>query len=294
MSPKDPVPDESGTTRETVFWAVAILIGLAAFLYDFLRVMLGDVAAAQPIETIHNFQQTMFLIAILGGGTTVGLVAYAVFRFGAGRRPSAVLPDGNRGRYLLTVFVLGMTFLMMTTMFVGASTLAQTDEASAETAAAQHDVDRQLDVRVTGGQWSWRFDVQGMPAGQGERVVVPSETVLETEITSADVVHSFAVQEAGVKKDALPGQVNRAWLVFDHVEGETTVQAGGEAIPADTYLVTCAELCGKGHSKMTATIYVVSPADYEHWVETNGGTVPESFHAEETGGDHEEEADDDH
>ncbi len=293
MTTDEPVPDEKGSGGEAILWSVVILVGLVAFLYDFLRVLLGDIPAAQPIEIVHNFQRTMFLIAILGGGTTVAIVAYAVFRYGAGRRRMAAMPNIGRGRYMLAVFALGMTFLMVTTMFVGASTLAQTDEANADSATAQLDVDRQLDVRVTAGQWFWRFDVDGIPSTQGERVVVPAETVLNTEITSADVIHSFAVQEVGVKKDAFPGQINTAWLLFEHVEGETTIQAGNETVPADTYLVTCAELCGKGHSKMTATIYVVSPEDYGHWAESNDGTVPESFNVEESGDDH-EEADDGH
>jgi heme/copper-type cytochrome/quinol oxidase subunit 2 len=281
------VPDESASRIEVVFWTLVILVGLAAFLYDFLRILLADVPAGQPIEIIHEFQQTMFLIAILGGGIAVGLVALAIFQYGAGNRRAAVPPDVTWGRYAMTVFAIGMTFLMVTTMFVGASTLSRTDEATADEAAEQLDVDRQIDVDVQAGQWFWRYDVDGMEATQGERVVVPAETVVNMEITSADVIHSFAIQELGVKKDAIPGQVNSAWFYVEHVEGETTIQAGGEEIPADAYTVTCAELCGKGHSTMTGTVYVVSPEDYEHWAEANGGTVPESFHVEEgEGGDH--------
>jgi|AntDeeMinimDraft_5_1070356.scaffolds.fasta_scaffold01626_9 cytochrome c oxidase subunit 2 len=294
MSANDGVPDESGSAREAVFWSAVILVGLAAFLYDFLRVILSDVPAAQPIEIIHSFQQTMFLIAILGGGFTVALIAYAIFTYGAGRRAHAFLPDMQRGRFLLAVFAIGMAFLMVTTMFVGASTLAQTDEASADAAAAQLDVDRQLDVRVTASQWFWQFDVDGMPATQGERVVMPAGTVINMETTSADVIHSFAIQELGVKKDALPGQVNDAWFYVETVDGETTIEAGDEQLSADTYTVTCAELCGKGHSKMLATVYVVSPEDYEHWVEENDGEVPESFHIEENGGEHADEDEDEH
>lgn len=287
----DTVPDESGTAREAIFWSIAILVGLAAFLYDFLRVLLREVPAAQPIGIIHDFQQTMFLIAILGGGITVALIAYAIFTFGAGRRTRAFMPDVRRGRFLLAVFAIGMAFLMVTTMFVGASTLAQTDEATGATAAEQLDVDRQLDVRVTGAQWFWRFDVDGLSTTQGERVVLPAGTIINMDITSADVIHSFAVQELGVKKDAIPGQMNSAWFLVEETTGETTIEAGDEQLPADAYTVTCAELCGKGHSKMVATVYIVSPEDYEHWVESKGGTVPESFHVEEEGGDHDDETD---
>lgn len=290
----EPVPDESGSARETIFWSVVILIGLAAFLYDFLRVLLRDVSAGQPIEIIHGFQQTMFLIAILGGGFTVALIAYVIFTYGSGRRARAFMPNVQRGRFMLAVFAIGLSFLMVTTMFVGASTLAQTDQATAETAGTQLDVDRQLDVRVSASQWFWRFDIDGIPMTQGENVVLPAETIVNLDITSADVIHSFAIQQLGLKKDALPGQVNSAWFLVEHVEGETTITAGGEQMAADTYTITCAELCGKGHSKMIGTVYVVSPSDYEHWVESNDGTLQESFQTEEMGGDHGNEEEDDH
>lgn len=294
MNGDDSVPDESGSAGEAVFWGVVILVGLAAFLYDFQRVLLKDVAAGQPIGIVHDFQQTMFLIAIIGGGITVALVAYAVITYGAGRRPEAMMPNVRRGQFMLAVFAIGMTFLMVTTMFVGASTLTQTDEATSDVAAQQLDVDRQLDMEVTASQWFWRFDVEGMPATQGERVVVPAGTVLNLDLTSTDAIHSFAIQNLGVKKDAMPGQVSSTWFMVEEISGETTIDAGDEQLAADTYTVTCAELCGKGHSKMIATVVVVSPDDYEHWAEENGGSVPESFHTE--GGDegHDEEEEDDH
>ena len=247
-------------------------------------VLLGETAPGQPIGIISDFQQTLFLIAILGGGATVALVVYAVFGFAAGRRSAPIIPRAGAGRFTLSVFVIGLAFLMTTTMFVGASTLAQTDEAGASDAAANLDVSRQLGVDVAAAQWSWRADVEGVPGTQSERIVVPAGTVLDLEITSADVVHSFAIQELGVKKDAMPGQTNAAWLYVEHVEGETTVEADGQSLAADSYAVTCAELCGRGHSTMVGSLLVVSPEDYETWVEAQNGTLPESFHAEEGGG----------
>lgn len=291
----DPVPDERGSKLEGTFWALIIAVGLGAFLYDFLMVLLGEAAPGQPIGIIHDFQQTLFLIAILGGGATVALVAYGVYAHSAGRRPAPDLPDVGQGRFTLSVFVIGLAFLMTTTMFVGASTLAQTDEAGAAEAAGNLDVSRQLDVDISAAQWSWRADVDGVPFTQQERIVVPAGTVINLDITSADVIHSFAIQELGVKKDAVPGQVNSAWLLVEHVEGETTVEAAGEALPADSYTLTCAELCGKGHSQMVGSVLVLEPEDYETWVAANGGSVPDSFHADDGGG-HDEGGDggDDH
>lgn len=286
MSADDTVPDERGSGPEAAFWAVVVLVGLGAFLYDFGTILTEEVPDAEPIQILFSFKETMVLVAMLGGGATVLLVAYAIFQYGAGRRTAAMMPDVRRGQFMLGVFAIGLTFLMVTTMFVGASTLAQTDERAPDEAVEDLDYDRALHAEVQAGQWFWRADVEGTPFTQGERIVVPAQTVITMDLTSADVIHSFAIQEIGLKKDALPGQMNEAWFAIEHVHGETSIPVGNQTVPADTYQITCAELCGKGHSKMTGTLVVISPGDYEHWAEVHGGTLPESFHTDGDDGDH--------
>jgi len=154
--------------------------------------------------------------------------------------------------------------VVSTTIFVGAGTLAQTDEASPADAAERLGVDREVEMGVVAGQWFWRFDVDGVPPTQGERVVLPADTIIQFKTTSADVIHSFAIKELGITKDAMPGQVNQAWFYVGEIEGETqlsfTTQNGQtQTVAADTYQVRCAELCGKGHSKMIATVYIINP-----------------------------------
>jgi len=79
-------------------------------------------------------------------------------------------------------------------------------------------------------------------------------------------------------KDAVPGSVNEAWFYVGEVEGETTIRTRtGSVLQADHYHVTCAELCGEAHSQMIGHIYVVSPEDYERYVEDEGGELPDSF-----------------
>jgi len=95
-----------------------------------------------------------------------------------------------------------------TTIFVGAGTLAQTDEASPADAAERLGVDREVEMGVVAGQWFWRFDVDGVPPTQGERVVLPADTIIQFKTTSADVIHSFAIKELGNHQgcDARPGE----------------------------------------------------------------------------------------
>ncbi len=202
----------------------------------------------------------------------------------------------GEGRFTLSVFVLAVLVIMSTTIFVGASALAQTDEASPETAAEQIGASQQLHMEVTAAQWFWRFDVEGIPHTQAERVVLPANTLIVFETTSADVIHSFAIKELGITKDAIPAQHNQAWFYVGEVHGEATVTAGGQTFQADRYDVRCAELCGKGHSKMIGSVYVVSQEDYHAWAEAVGGEAAlestgvggDGGHGEDEGGHSEE------
>lgn len=285
----DTVLDERGDTLETIFWGAVFLFTLALFFYEFgLGAMEAGEGILQPIGTITGFAQTMWLSGLIGGGGVVVLIVYAVFRYGSGvnERPAPLVP--GQGSFKFAVFLLAVLAVVSTTIFVGAGTLAQTDEASPVDAAERLGVDREVEMGVVAGQWFWRFDVNGVPVDQGERVVLPADTIIQFETTSADVIHSFAIKELGITKDAMPGQVNQAWFYVGEIDGETqltfTAQDGQtQTVPADTYQVRCAELCGKGHSKMLATMYVVSPENYEAWVEAQGGNPETAFSTPDRG-----------
>lgn len=283
------VIDERGDTLEAILWGGVFLFTLALFLWEFgLGAMHAGEGVLQPIGEITELAQAMWLSALIGGGGVVALIVYAVFRFSSGVRdaPAPLLP--GQGSIKFTMFTLAVLAIVGTTVFIGASTLAQTDEAGVTDAAERYGVDREVEMSVVGAQWFWRFDVAGVPGSQAEQVVVPAETIVQFETTSADVIHSFAVKELGITKDALPGQLNQAWFYVGHVEGEEELSVTGadgetHTMAADTYSVRCAELCGKGHSKMLATMYVVAPEDYETWVEAKGGHVDEVVTAPDDG-----------
>lgn len=284
----DMVPDERGDTLEVILWGAVFLFTVVLFLYEFgIGALDGGEAALQPIGTITNFAQTMWLAALVGGGGVVIIMVYAVFRYSAGVRaePSRLTP--GQGTVKFAVFLLAVLVIVSTTIFVGAATLAQTDEAGPAEAAEDFGVNREVEMSVLATQWFWRFNVEGVPGSQAERVVLPSQTVIQFQATSADVIHSFSIKHLGVTKDALPGQSNTAWFYVGHVSGETelTIETanGTVSVPADTYQVQCAELCGKGHSKMLATVYIIHPEDYETWVEANGGHADEAFSVPDNG-----------
>jgi len=83
------------------------------------------------------------------------------------------------------------------------------------------------------------------------RVVVPARTHLRVIITSADVLHSWAVPSLGVKCDAVPGRLNQVSL-FIKREG--------------VYYGQCSEICGTNHAFMPIVVEAVSLDNYVAWL----------------------------
>ena len=66
--------------------------------------------------------------------------------------------------------------------------------------------------------------------------------VVDFQIISLDVAHSFFIPQLGVHIDAIPGHVNHYWLRAD--------QPG-------TYQIECTQFCGTGHYTMIGQLIAV-------------------------------------
>jgi cytochrome c oxidase subunit 2 len=130
-------------------------------------------------------------------------------------------------------------------------------------------------LKVIGKQWFWtyqypddgnfQFDSLGLTddaakaaneprlLGVDNAIVVPVDKVVEVETTGADVIHSWALPEMGVKMDAIPGRLNHTWF---------------KATRTGTFYGECSELCGAKHAFMPIEVHVVSGAAYAAWLKT--------------------------
>lgn len=108
-----------------------------------------------------------------------------------------------------------------------------------------------LKIKATGQQWLWRYDY---PNGSFSyyKLVVPANTAVELELLSTDVVHTWNVAELARKADAVPGKTNRVFFTTDE-EG--------------SYLGDSATLSGQAYAAMRTEVDVVSPEEYESFVE---------------------------
>jgi len=138
-----------------------------------------------------------------------------------------------------------------------------------------------LTVKVTGNQWYWTYsypdngdfelvsnmlsDEEAAKRGEprllavDERMVVPAGATVKLIVTSADVIHAFAMPAFWAKLDAVPGRLNETWFKVDR---------------PGVYYGQCSELCGARHAYMPIVVEVVPPAQFAAWVASKGGTMP--------------------
>ena len=85
------------------------------------------------------------------------------------------------------------------------------------------------------------------------RVVLPTNTHIRLLITSADVLHSWAVPSFGIKIDACPGRLSQASL-FVKREG--------------LFFGQCSEICGINHGFMPIAVKCVNVDNFVSWIST--------------------------
>ena len=110
----------------------------------------------------------------------------------------------------------------------------------------------QLTVKVIGHQWWWEFQYPDLNITTGTDLVIPAGKVINLDISSVDVIHSFWVPQLNGKTDAFPNRVNHSWIQAD---------APG------TFYGQCAELCGPSHANMRTVVIAKTQADFDAWVQ---------------------------
>jgi cytochrome c oxidase subunit 2 len=108
-----------------------------------------------------------------------------------------------------------------------------------------------LKIETTGQQWLWRYDYPN-EAFSYYKLVVPVDTTVELNLVSTDVVHTWDVPDLAGKRDAVPGKTNHVVFRADE-EG--------------TYNGQAATLSGQAYAAMRTEVEVVSPEEYEAFIE---------------------------
>ena len=200
----------------------------------------------------HLWRGAWLAAAVVGIFTAV-LILWPVFRH---RRKEGDPQYPKQTQYNVPVEVAYtiIPFIIVAVLFY----FTARDEATIiakEPSKVMHTID------VTGIQWSWQFGYQdggekavvtGTPANP-PTLVLPQGERVKFNIHSNDVVHGFWIPAFMIQIQNLPGVTN-------HIE--FTANKLGE------YPGRCNILCGRNHSQMVFKVKVVTPAEYDTYVET--------------------------
>lgn len=228
---------------------------------------LGLQDPATPVmEGIIHFHHDLMIIFVFVCVFVTFMLGRAVHHFYHERSP---VSDGVvHGTMIEIVWTIIPAILLVMIAVPSFALLYSVDEV----------VDPALTVKVVGHQWYWSyeysdynmeedsegiaFDSYMLPEDEltkgdlrllevDNRLVLPVDTHIRVVVTSADVLHSWAIPSFGVKMDACPGRLNQASL-FVQREG--------------VFYGQCSEICGVNHGFMPIAIEVVSLEDYLAWV----------------------------
>jgi cytochrome c oxidase subunit 2 len=105
-------------------------------------------------------------------------------------------------------------------------------------------------ITVEGHQFYWQFDY---PNGARSFNVlhVPVGEVVDLQVVSSDVIHSWWIPALGGKVQAIPGRTNHVWF---------------QATAPGSYGGQCAELCGVYHASMRAIVVAESRPAYQAFI----------------------------
>ncbi|MFE8073297.1 cytochrome c oxidase subunit II [Marinobacteraceae bacterium S3BR75-40.1] len=241
--------------------AVAGLTPLSAQAAWELNMPSGVTEMSQDIYGLH--------MTILGICVVIGIVVFGAMFWSilAHRKSKGAKPAHFHESTTVEILWTLIPFLILVGMAIPATAtlldMYNTDKADVR-------------VKITGYQWKWHYQYLDDDFGffsniataqdeidnlspksehylrdVDEPLVIPVGKKVEFLMTSNDVIHSWWVPDLGVKKDAIPGFVNKAWAKVEE---------------PGVYRGQCAELCGRLHGFMPIVVKAVPQDEYKTFV----------------------------
>jgi len=219
----------------------------------------------EAITQMHNF--LLIVISFIAVVVTV-LLIYTVVRFREKKNPT---PSKTTHNTLLEVIWTSIPALIVVAIIVPSVKLIYEFDRS---------IDADITIKVTGHQWYWSYEYEGknvsfdsyllpekeLKADQkrnldvDNRLVVPAGKKVKLHITSADVIHAFAVPSFGIQKNAIPGRINETWFKVDQL---------------GIYYGQCWAICGPRHGFMPIAIEVVEEEKFDSWLKSKASETNE-------------------
>ena len=224
---------------------------------------LGFQPSASPVmDQIQSFHTLLLWIIIATCLFVLALLVWIVIRYRASANP---VPSKVHHNTLLEVAWTLIPVIILVFIAVPSFRLLYFQETLPTP---------DVQIKAVGKQWFWSYEYPGSAAGftfdslmlsdedaakagkprllgVDNAIYVPVNKVIEVETTAADVIHSFALPQMGVKMDGVPGRLNKTWF---------------KATRTGVFYGQCSELCGSRHAFMPIELHVVTDAEYAAWL----------------------------
>jgi cytochrome c oxidase subunit 2 len=199
---------------------------------------------AGPVAASESF--VFWVILIIATVVFVGVEAmliYSAWRYR--ERPNSPTPRQSHGNVrvelIWTVIPAVILFVVLIFTIRGLIEVAPENQPSGPTEV----------VRAVGHQWWWEFYYPKYNITTADSLHVPVGSVIQVELYSNNVIHSFWVPALTGKTDVVPGHDNQKWFVADK---------------PGVYEGICAEFCGLQHANMRFNVVAQDSASFNTWV----------------------------
>jgi cytochrome c oxidase subunit 2 len=221
--------------------AIGIVIGIGATLVAVLFQWLPT-SASEEFDRIQDIYWFATVMSIVIFSLVGAVVVYSVWKWRVPDDDDSDGPPihGNTGLEIVWTAIPAVIVIVLG--IVSAFVLSENGQAGPNP----------LQVKVIGQQFAWKFQYPDEGDFQTGELVIPVGRETKFTMESVDVIHSFWVPNFGQKMDAVPG-IETTILV-------TPTRTGN-------FAVVCAELCGLGHATMRAKARVVTPSEFDKWIE---------------------------
>jgi cytochrome c oxidase subunit 2 len=251
----------------------AIAPALLALLVTAVPALAGPIlpeagGGSQQAEDTRTLYAIILVIAIVVFLGVEGVLFYCLFKYRAKKGRVAAQIHGNTSLEIgwtvaaavILVFLTVATFVMLPGIknpaasdidengnsVAGNAAFAATDQEAPPEGAS-------MNIKVDGMQYAWQFTY---PSIDDKKVYaftdmyVPVGMTITLDIGSNDVQHSWWIPELGGKMDALPGYTNKTWF---------------KVTEPGRYRGQCAELCGRNHANMYASVVALPFDEWREW-----------------------------
>lgn len=174
------------------------------------------------------------------------------------RKGDETIPEQVEGNHLLEILWTAIPILLL--IILAVPTVMQTFDLSAKDKPKKGE----LSLKVTGHQYWWEFEYPKEEIITSQELVLPVNTKVHVELSSADVIHSFWIPSLAGKTDTNPGDGSKNYM---------WIETGSKE---QVYKGKCAELCGASHALMDFKVKVVSKEKYQAWLSSFKNAKAES------------------